>query len=68
MVTCLGNSYSYGLLCVSVVKVYQFLCMHLSPLVSSVGYELCFQLELVNDHMVGKQLFIRFTLRVYRES
>ena len=29
--TCLGNSSSRGLLCVSFVKVYQFVCVLLSP-------------------------------------
>ena len=36
MTTCLGKSYSFGLLCVSFVNVYQFVCELLSLVVLRV--------------------------------
>ena len=37
MTTCLGKSCSYGLLCVSFVNIYPFVCVLLSLLVLRVG-------------------------------
>ena len=37
MATCLGKGCSFGLLCVSFVNAFQFVCVFLSLLVLSVG-------------------------------
>ena len=37
MATCLGKSCSFGLLCVSFLNVYEFVCVPLSRLVLRVG-------------------------------
>ena len=37
MTTCLGKSCSFGILCVSIVKVCEFVCVFLSLLVLRVG-------------------------------